>query len=618
LTLLRKIVVKYGIISWHGGINMDKETGLWDGLHSPPPHYQVEPKYSKMVQQRDVMVPMRDGVSICADIYRPDTEGKFPALLAFAFHNKELQTPDLCDSLPPQPAWSTLWMGPSEAGDTRYLVSRGYVHVVANPRNSGKSEDGPPSDWDYYDLIEWIAEQPWCDGNIGMIGISAYAGAQFEAALQQPPHLKAIFPYDACGAYGGLLGFRELYPGGVLQVMWYILEQFSIIHGTKGRPGKLPPDEERLWQQTMDNMDIKMYPHIYNIITMKGQLMPNFFRTLINPYDTEENTPKTEENFKKIKIPFYTGAGWYAYTYKMHLQGAQHWFCNVDTPKKMLFPGPAHLERPFLSFHDEILRWYDYWLKGIDNGIMDEPPVKIWVMGANEWRYGDDWPLPETKWTKYYLNSWERLRTQPYTPSSHDGYEEPDAFVQMPPTHTNTIQKLRYMTEPLAEDTLVIGPCELRLFASLDQEDTNWIIVLKDVGPDVSVRTAREGEREVPEDIFERELTRGWLKASHRALDEKRSKPGRPWHPLTREAQKPVVPGEINEYAIEILSMANLFKKGHRICVDITSLDLATGTCGATNVEYIPYHLCSSKTTVHKVYHNEKYPSHLLLPVVPL
>ena len=202
-------------------------------------------------------------------------------------------------------------------------------------------------------------------------------------------------------------------------------------------------------------------------------------------------------------------------------------------------------------------------------------------------------------------------------PSSRDGYEEPDAFVQMPPSQTRTIQRLRYMTDPLPEDTLIAGPSALYLYASIDQEDTNWIIILKDVGPDVSVRTAREGETAVPTNLPERELVRGWLKASHRALDPKRSKPWKPWHPFTREAQKPVVPGEINEYAIEILSTANLFEKGHRICIDITSMDVPTGTAGFTNVEYFPYHICSSKTTLHKIYHNEKYPSYLLLPVIP-
>jgi hypothetical protein len=157
----------------------------------------------------------------------------------------------------------------------------------------------------------------------------------------------------------------------------------------------------------------------------------------------------------------------------------------------------------------------------------------------------------------------------------------------------------------------------LNLFAAIDQDDTNWIVILKDVGPDVSVLSAREGERQLPQNLPEREITRGWLKASHRAIDAARSEPWRPWHPLTREAQIPVVPGEICEYAIEIMATANLFRKGHRICVEITSLDLPTGIGGATNAEYIPYHICSSRTTLHRIYHDARRPSHLLLPVIP-
>jgi len=187
----------------------------------------------------------------------------------------------------------------------------------------------------------------------------------------------------------------------------------------------------------------------------------------------------------------------------------------------------------------------------------------------------------------------------------------------MPPTQTNRIEKLRYLSDPLPHDLLVAGPSVLNLFASIDQDDTNWIISLRDVGPDVSVRTAREGEREIKADLPSRELTRGWLKASHRAIDPARSKPWKPWHPLTREAQKPVVPGEINEYNIEILSTANLFRRGHRICVEISCLDLSTGVLGATNVEYIPYHICRSKPVLHRIYHDALHPSHLLLPIIP-
>ncbi len=183
--------------------------------------------------------------------------------------------------------------------------------------------------------------------------------------------------------------------------------------------------------------------------------------------------------------------------------------------------------------------------------------MRFWVMGANEWRTGSDWPLPETQWVKFYLNGWERLSTDPFVPASADDYQAPDAFAQMPPSQTNRVQKLRYLSEPLAQDVTIAGPGVLNLFASIDQDDTNWIVILKDVGPDVGVQTAREGERDVTPGLPERELTRGWLKASHRAVDPTRSLPGRPWHPLTRAAQQKVVPGEINEYAIEIMATAN-------------------------------------------------------------
>src|SRR5712692_8376614 len=104
----------------------------------------------------------------------------------------------------------------------------------------------------------------------------------------------------------------------------------------------------------------------------------------------------------------------------------------------------------------------------------------------------------------------------------------------MPVTRTTKVERLRYMTEPLAHDVTVAGPISLTLCAAIDTQDTNWIVVLKDVGPDVSVRTAREGERDVPSSLPERELTRGWLKASYRALDERRSRPWKPFHKLTR------------------------------------------------------------------------------------
>lgn len=490
---------------------MNKNTWL-NHAETPPGTYDREPVYHDILKDKDVAVPMRDGVHLSVDVYRPNTDEKFPALLAFAIYNKDLQGPDMAEVLPPQPSWAPMWAGLLEAGDTKFFVSRGYVHVIGSPRGIAKSEGGGSREWDCYDLIEWIAAQPWCDGNVGMVGISGFGAEQLAVAKQQPPHLKAIFPFDPRGAYGHLGGFRDEYPGGVIHLFRYLIGHFSAIHQNKSQPGNLPPEKEKLWQEAMNNPDYRIYPHIYNVVAQKGQHMPPYFDVLINPFDNEDTVRKSEADFARVKVPTYTGSGWYAYTYKTHLNGAQNWFRELNVPKKLMFAGPAHLERPFHTFHGEVLKWHDHWLKGIDTGVMDEPPVKFWVMGANEWRSASDWPLPETRWTKLYLNSWERLRAEPFTPSSVDDNQAPDSFVQMPITQTSTIQQLRYMTEPLPADTLVAGPIVLNLFAAIDQDDTNWIVILKDVGPDVSVMSAREGERHTPQGLPEREITRSTLR----------------------------------------------------------------------------------------------------------
>ena len=573
-----------------------------------------------MIEERDIRVSMRDGIQLAIDVYRPDGPGPFPVLYAAALHNKDMQGPDIADVLPPQPAHAPLWFGPIEAGDTRRFIANGYVHIIAQPRGSAKSEGHyGHEDTDHYDTIDWISRQPWCDGNVGMVGISGYAGEQWRAAAQGHPALKAIFPYDACSAYGGMFGFRDFYPGGVLHTFPYLLDVFSTVHESRDRPGELSAEDEAFHRAAMANPDFKMYMNLYNILTQKGQRTFIMYRSMVAPWEPAGTVAAAEERFKKIKIPYYTGSGAYAYTYKLHWLGAQHYFQKVDAPRKLLFSGPAHLERPFHQYHDEIIRWYDHWLKGIDTGIMAEPPVRYWLTGANEWRTGADWPLPEAEWVKFYLGNWERLTTTPPRPSAELGKAalEPDIFTQMPLKKTTGVQRLRYMTEPLAHDLTVVGPISLTLHAAIDKPDTNWIVVLKDVGPDVSVVTAREGERSVPADLPERELTRGWLKASYRALDTDRSTPWEPFHQLTRDAIEPVPVGEIVEYRIQILATANQFKAGHRICLEITALDVPTGTGAMTNVEYIPYHVCSSETVTHSVYHDGDRPSHLLLPVIP-
>lgn len=575
--------------------------------------------YSGMNIKRDVYVTMRDGVDICIDINIPDGDGAFPALLSFGQHNKDLLDVEYSESMPPQPPWSHFWFGNIESGDTRFFTSRGYVHVVAQARGAGKSGPGTPMDaqWDHYDLIEWMAEQDWCDGNIGMVGLSNFSANQLMAAASQPPHLKAIFPQDPGWCYGF---FREMNLGGVLSTLFYHLDHMSVDHMVREQPGKLPEDIEKLWEAAMKNPDYKMYKNIYNLLTQKGQNNPlgMTFPSLLFPYDQLDSYEFGKNKAAKISIPVYTGSGQYAIDYHFHWQGAQNWYGLLDTPKKLMLTGPAHQERPYHApdMHSEILKWYDYWLKGIDTGVMDEPPVRYYVTGENKWRYADNWPIPETKWTPFYLDSWERMHERPIDPDSWSGANEPDAFVQSPPTLTNDISKLRYMTDPLAEDTLVAGPISMNFFASIDSDDTNWIITLKDLGPDYSDRTGRDGEKEIA-DLPEKYLTKGFLKASMRELDIEKSTAWKPWHKLTVDSKKPVVPGEINEYNVEVMSVNHMFKAGHRICVEISCLDLPTGESCVTNTEYIPYHICRNATVCHKIYRDGNYPSHVLLPIVP-
>src|SRR5262249_37622288 len=182
--------------------------------HPGPVSLRRATQGAEMIEERDIFVAMRDGTRQALDVYRPGKAGRYPVRDAAALHNKDMQGPDVADVLPPQPAHAPLWFGPIEAGNTRLFVANGYAHVIAQPRGSGKSEGHyGHEDTDHYDTIEWITHQPWCDGNVGMVGISGYAGEQWRAAEQGHPALKAIFPYDACSAYGGRFGFRAFYPG---------------------------------------------------------------------------------------------------------------------------------------------------------------------------------------------------------------------------------------------------------------------------------------------------------------------------------------------------------------------------------------------------------------------
>jgi predicted acyl esterase len=548
-----------------------------------------------MQEQRDVLVPMRDGTRLWADVFLPGGEGRFPALVGLSPYGKEIQSLPV----PPQPPTSPVYAREIEAGDPRVLTDHGYAHVIADVRGIGKSEGeyrgwmSPDEARDGHDLVEWAAAQPWCDGNVGMIGVSYYGAVQLMVAATRPPHLKAIMPFNAPVDF-----YREgTHHGGITHVF------FNLIYKVKATGVNVstlveqlePAELESLIADLAADPDLQMYPELYNA-AIDPKRVPGFFDILAQPFDGPfywERSANTK--YEDIEVPAYCGSGWWAFAH-MHLRGAFQNFNGIKAPTKLYIESRVEAAAPMdHDYNLEAVRWYDHWLKGEDTGIMDEPPIRIHVRGSG-FREEHEWPLARTQWTKFYLRRWNALSTEP---EPIEGY--PDSFVQQPPQETAKVQSADYLTPPLLAPVELVGPAALYLHAAIDAEDTNWIVALADIAPNGAVV----------------ELTRGYLKASHREVDEERSEPYLPYHPH-REAV-PVPPGEIIEYAIELSPLANVFRPGHRIRLSITCLDhlrhpppdleLGAG--------HLPWHVCRNATVTHHVHHGPTTPSHLLLPVIP-
>ena len=219
-------------------------------------------------------------------------------------------------------------------------------------------------------------------------------------------------------------------------------------------------------------------------------------------------------------------------------------------------------------------------------GILDDPPIKMFVMGINKWRFEHEWPLARTKWTNFFLQPGGGLATK--APDA----TRPDSFTQPAPYLDPTVYCLRYATEPFAADLEVTGPLALYLEAAIDIDDTNWMADLVDLDP--------EGNRQW--------ISSGHLKAAHRALVVEKSRPYHPVHPV--QDPVPVPPGEVIEYAIAMMPTSNVFKKGHRMELVIRNQDDLLSRLGIWGVYMCPF----MRTVTHTIHLGE---SHLVLPVIP-
>jgi predicted acyl esterase len=549
-----------------------------------------ERKYG-IVAERDVSIRMNDGIHLDCDIFRPDGTEKYPAILGVHAFDKFQQ------SAPSMPQGFERINGSIEAGDSNFFVRRGYAHVIVNVRGTGKSEGefsgyGAQEAKDTYEVIEWIARQPWCDGNVGMFGVSYFAISQLQVAALNPPHLKTIFaPFgytdfyrDKC-YHGGILSHAFLtgWANRIFRKTADYRTNAKFSFWTREKLGNSRVQE--MIENALQDREIRAVPALVEVLkNPEREANPIIVDVLLNRFDGEYYKERNVKH-EKIKVPAYFGACWG--NYGLHLPGAFRTWEKTKAPKKMVIGPPLYLDRPLYQYQYESLRWFDHWLKGIENGIMNEPPVRLFVIGADEWKSGEDWPLPETKWTPFYLHSKGLLSEHEFWPNESSSSFEDNPY--------NQRGELTFLSPPLVENTEVIGPIALTLYASTTADEVLWFVSLLDVDP--------SGEEKL--------LTRGWLRGSQREMDPKRSKPWEPFHPHTkRESLKP---GEIYEFNLKILPTANLYRPGHRIGLRIRCAD---DERPKTSLEAIGQgHLWSQTPSWITVFHDSDHPSCVLLPI---
>ena len=555
---------------------------LWGPHHRSP--------VDGVVVDRNVAMRMRDGISIRADVYRPEEPGRYPALYAVSPYQKDLA------GLPAYPAF--LWR---ETGPIEWYVRQGYVYVLADARGTGASDQGvweyfgPEEQTDLYDAIEWIADQDWCTGKVGMIGQSYFGMAQWSAAIQAPPSLTCIAPYDAKIDHYRGGQFHGGIPAFGLPIIWSFGVRYNHLNGPPG-----PESAARLKTDLVQAM-------------------------LAHP---------TDDEFWRIRSPYWRLSGSTIPTFSigswgknaLHLRGNLMGYELTSGPKKLLVEEagqPVRLgavraqqdfERP--EFHEKVLLpWYDYWLKGLDTGVMDGATVTTFVSGIDEYVEWGEWPPEEIEYSNLYLrrapsgavvslNDGSLSQDPPRDGEGGTTYSYPRQEWHLGPVEFKpdgssdpTSQVLTWTTEPLEQDVMIAGPIAMVLYASSDQPDTDFFVKLWDQVPSGAGQNRR--------DVL---LARGWLRASHRDLDESRSTIGRPFHP--HRDPRPIEPGKVYRFDIEVWPIAHVFMTGHRI-----RLHLTNGDSSVTDGNYS--HFYGIKFGSDTILHDADHPSHVLLPIIP-
>lgn len=557
------------------------------------------PALNSIRLERHKAVPMRDGVTLYCDAYLPLKPGKYPTLI--------VRTP----------------YGVQRDGAHEALVKfaqNGYATLMMDVRgryeSDGKWDPFRFEAQDGYDTIEWAAAQPFSNGKVGLQGGSYLGHVQWAAASQQPPHLVAMFPavastnlYANWITYGGAFRLSFNYGWGVVRMPNRImLPQYWHTEA-------FMPEEQQyeniLWHLPLMTGDTRS----------AGNTVQHYRDWLAHPdYDSYWKAISDEERIDKIKVPAHTFGGWFDIFLQGTLDGYTLMKKKAATPSARqhtrMIVGPwGHGatrkfgdvdfgEHAFIAQFEEELKFFDFHLKGIQNGLDKEPPVKIYYMGANVWKRHPDWPLPNTQYKDLFLSQPGELSFTKPTQATTASYRY-DPMSPVPtiggnnccgtptlagPKDQRPLEQrkdvLTYTSEYLNEPLAIAGPVSMKLHAQTDGPDTDWMVKLIDVYPNG----------------FAFPVAEGIIRARYRNGYEK---------------QELLTPNQSYEFKIPMAGTANVFQKGHRIRVLVTSSNYPQFDRNPNTGEAFAQ---SDKVRVaaQTIHHGPAKPSAVVLPVVPL
>ncbi len=548
--------------------------------------WSLSPREYEVVVERGVVIPVGDGIELLADVYRPASDNRFPVLFAASPYLREAQAAPM---MPVGFTYPRAWL---ESGDPNFFVRRGYVMVIATIRGARGStgyfsniEPSRETVQDIYDAIEWLSRQDWSDGNVGMLGVSYFSVLAKRVATLKPPALKAIF-----AMYGLSDGYRDFYyHGGIFAhtffEYWHRRQNPFLNMRNQLRLDMGDEAYDAAIKKALADPEIRANPWlVWCLEHPEEQHAAPVNELTVQPLDSPYYRDRAVDFSAGPEVPGYFGADWGLYG--VHLAGDIRAYEHWKGPRRLTIGPPIYLDRPLYQYAFEALRWFDHWLKGNDTGMLDEPPVQLFIEGTGNWKASESWPVPGTRWTPFYLHEKGLLSEHEHWPDEGSSTFEDGAF------HRGEV---RFWTPRFVETTELCGPVALKLFGATTADEVLWFVTLLH-------RDAAGNERTV---------TRGWLRGSQRELDVERSKPWRPYH--THSKREPLEPRKIYEFDIEINPVGIEIRPGESLGVRIKCADNEE----AQNIiEHTAMgHLARIETSRVTIHHSADHPSQILLPV---